>query len=334
MRPSVRTTALFSTALVLCLAASILLLGPLDRLRAAGPAEETLYIPSPSVVRKLSFGYTGLVADIYWTRAVQYFGSHHHEGGVRYDLLYPLLNITTALDPHLLVAYQFGSIFLSQHPPEGAGQPDKAIELVEHGIQANPAEWTLYYNLGFIYYDMGDFRHASETFARGAGVPGANPALSALAKMTAENAGASDTARLLWSKLYETSDNRAIRNNALQHLIALSIEQEIPQLEQLLRTFHERTGRYPTNFEEMVAAGWLRSVPVDPTGEPYRITPDGHVELQAPKPYVRKAPPEHQEASNSEQQNNESRAAGAEKNDSSSAPIPDGAPRHRRQRRK
>ena len=28
----------------------------------------------------MSLGYDGLLADIYWTRAVQYFGSKHHEG--------------------------------------------------------------------------------------------------------------------------------------------------------------------------------------------------------------------------------------------------------------
>jgi len=30
---------------------------------------------------------------------------------MRYDLLYPLLDITTDLDPHLIVAYEFGSCF-------------------------------------------------------------------------------------------------------------------------------------------------------------------------------------------------------------------------------
>ena len=28
----------------------------------------------------MSLGYDGLLADIYWTRAVQYFGGKHHDG--------------------------------------------------------------------------------------------------------------------------------------------------------------------------------------------------------------------------------------------------------------
>ena len=35
---------------------------------------DVLYLPSGKVLRQLSLGYEGLLADIYWTRVVQYFG--------------------------------------------------------------------------------------------------------------------------------------------------------------------------------------------------------------------------------------------------------------------
>src|SRR5437667_198043 len=84
--------------------------------------EEVLYLPSGKAVKQLSLGYSSLLADIYWTRAVQYFGGKHRDQSMRYDLLYPLLDITTDLDPQLIEAYQSGSVFLSQPLPEGAGQ--------------------------------------------------------------------------------------------------------------------------------------------------------------------------------------------------------------------
>src|SRR5215831_11611674 len=134
--------------------------------------EEVLYISSGKTLKGLSLGYSSLLADIYWTRAVQYFGGKHQQRSVRYDLLYPLLNITTDLDPHLIPAFQTGSIFLSQKPPSGAGQPDKAVALMEKGIAANPENWRLYYNLGFIHYqDRRDFRAAQDAFERGSRVP-------------------------------------------------------------------------------------------------------------------------------------------------------------------
>jgi len=51
------------------------------------------------------------------------------------------LDITTTLDPNLVIAYRFGAMFLSQTPPAGAGRPDQAVELIQRGIQANPDYW-------------------------------------------------------------------------------------------------------------------------------------------------------------------------------------------------
>jgi hypothetical protein len=58
-------------------------------------------------------------------QVVQYFGRKHASYAERFDLLAPLLEITTALDPHLIVAYQFGANFLAPAPPNGAGMPEK-----------------------------------------------------------------------------------------------------------------------------------------------------------------------------------------------------------------
>ena len=44
-----------------------------------------------------------------------------HRGSDEYQLLYPLLDITTTLDPHFNIAYRFGAIFLSEPYPGGAG---------------------------------------------------------------------------------------------------------------------------------------------------------------------------------------------------------------------
>ncbi len=284
-----RTTAVFTSVLILSLAGCVALLGPMDKVRAT-TAEDDLFIPSPSVAKRMSLGYNGLVADFYWTRAVQYFGAKRHARATSFPHLYPLLDVTTTLDPQLLVAYQFGSIFLSQQPPEGAGQPDKAIELIERGIRANPQDWELYYNLGFIYYDIAAWHQASQAFERGARIPHSNPALAALAAATAQKAGGPEASRLLWTKLYESSESQVIRDFALQHLVALKIADDLPKLEALVRRFQEQNGRYPTNFAELVAAGWLHGIPVDPMGDPYLLGPEGKVEVQSPEknPYIGK----------------------------------------------
>ena len=166
MRASSGITFFFSAVLLASMAGSVLLLRQLDRLRTGATLEDVLYITSPKTLKRMSLGYDGLLADIYWTRTIQYFGSHHRNGAQRYDSLAPLLEVTTALDPQLLIAYEWGSTFLSAKPPEGAGMPERAVELVKHGIRNNPNEWRLYYDLGFInYMELKDYAAAADAFA-------------------------------------------------------------------------------------------------------------------------------------------------------------------------
>jgi tetratricopeptide (TPR) repeat protein len=288
-----RVTTVAAALLVAAAAGSVLLLRQVDQVRTGAALQDVLYISSPKLLKRLSLGYEGLMADIYWTRAVQYYGGLRHVGGGRYELLLPLLNITTQLDPHLTPAYEFGSTFLSAKPPNGAGVPDKAIELVEYGIRNNSDDWHLYYDLGFIYYDLKDYRGAADAFLRGSRVPNAHPFLKILAAQMAQRGGEPETARMLWSATYETTHDDHIKANAAAHLRALQADHEVTELEQLVETYRQRTGHLPVSFAEMAAGGYLHGVPVDPVGNPYKLTPNGHVQVREPDqlPFLQKGLP-------------------------------------------
>jgi tetratricopeptide (TPR) repeat protein len=295
MSGSRKVTVTASLVLLLSLASSVFLLRGLDRVRTTATLEEVLYLNSPKWVRRLSLGYTGLLADIYWTRAVQYFGSHHVVKAKDYNLLFPLLEITTALDPKLIVAYQFGANFLAPRPPEGAGQPDKAVALVEYGIRNNPDNWKLYYELGFIYYYMEkkDYAKAAEAFERGTKVPNAHPLLRVLAARMAQHAGEIQTSRMLWQGAYATTQDDLIRKNAVMHLRALKVDEDITELEKMVARYREQTGVLPSSFNVLIGAGMLLGVPVDPDGKPYKLLVDGRIELRNPEdfPFVEKGLP-------------------------------------------
>jgi len=294
MSGSRKVTAVASVVLLTSLAASVFLLRRLDQVHPSATLEEVLYFNSPKWVKRLSLGYDGLLADIYWTRAVQYFGGKHRAGATDYKLLYPLLEITTALDPKLIVAYQFGANFLAPKAPEGAGMPDKAITLVNYGIQNNPNEWKLYYELGFIYYmDLKDYRKAADAFDRGTKAPNAHPFLRLLAAQMAEHAGEIQTARMLWQATYVSSQDKHIRANATTHLAALQVDEDITELEKIVAAYRERTGKPPSSYTQLIATGMLRGVPVDPDGNPYRLMGDGRIELRNPEnfPFVAKGLP-------------------------------------------
>lgn len=290
-----RVTAVAAALLLLGMAASVLVLRQVDQVRTGATLQEVLYISSPKVLKRLSLGYDGLLADVYWTRAVQYYGGSHHAKTARYELLAPLLNITTQLDPHLIPAYQFGGTFLSAKPPEGAGMPKKAVELVEYGIRNNPNDWHLYYDLGFIYYmDLKDYHGAADAFRRGSQVPDAHPFLRILAAQMAEHGGELETARMLWTATYQTTHDDSVKANAASHLRALMVDDEVTELERLVGIYRRRTGRTPSSFAEMAAAGLLRGTPGDPLGNPYRLAPDGKVEVTDPDdlPFIEKGLPE------------------------------------------
>ena len=294
MKASRRVTLGFSFLLVACMVASVLLLRNLDQVRGNATLEEVLYISSPKALKKLSLGYDGLLADIYWTRAVQYFGSKHHEGAQRYDLLAPLLEITAALDPHLLVAYEYGANFLAPPPPNGGGLPERAIQLEEFGIRNNPNEWRLYYNDGFIHYmELKDYAGAAEAFARGAKVPNAHPFLAIMAAKMAEHAGDLQMARLMWSTTYEGSKDSSVRANAAAHLRALQVDEDVTNLEAAIGRYRQMNGRLRSSFSDLEAAGLIQGTPADPLGHPYKVMPDGRVEVQVPDdlPFINKGLP-------------------------------------------
>jgi len=294
MKPSLRITVIATTLLLICLVTSALALHHLDSMRKRATLDEVLYVPSPKIVKRLSLGYDGLLADIYWTRAVQYFGGKHVVGSRHYELLAPLLEITTGLDPHLTIAYEFGANFLAPHPPNGAGEPERAIELVNYGIRNNSEDWKLYYNLGFIYYmELKDYGKAADAFARGSKVPGAHPFLRVMAAQMAQHAGESQMARMMWTTAYQSSQDPDIRANAVSHLRGLQVDQDVTNLELLVSIFHDRTGRLPSSFAEMQTAGMLPEAPLDPLGHPYKLSSTGDVELSDPDqfPFAQKGIP-------------------------------------------
>jgi hypothetical protein len=295
MKPLSRTTAVASSLLLFCMLASAVLVHHIDGMHRNPAVEEVLFVPSAKVLRRLSLGYGGLLADVYWTRAVQYFGYRHYLGAENFPLLAPLLNIATALDPHLIVAYEFGANFLAPKPPNGAGMPEQAVQLAEFGIRNNPQEWHLYYDLGFIdYMELKDYAKASQAFAQGAKIPGAHPFLKLMAALMAEHAGEIQTARLLWTTTYQTSQDPDVRANAVTHLRALQVDEDVTNLENLISQYHKKTGQPPNSFADLEGAGLLREMPVDPLGHTYRLTPEGHVEVREPDdlPFIQKGIPQ------------------------------------------
>ncbi len=257
-------------------------------------AESQLYLSGPAA-KRLTLGFNGLAADWYWMRSLQYVGrkivDHQdtHDGqfvltdlsSLDLRLLAGLLDVATTLDPQFIPVYEYGAVILPEVSPE------QAIALLNKGIAANPSSWRLHHHLGYIYWQRGEYARASEIYAAGARLSGAPPWMTAMSARLKADAGSRGAAREMYQRLYETSDDKTVKEMVVAHLMRLDSLDERDVIKRALNEFRTRAGRCPTSWREMVPSfrgTTLRidpnGTPIDPSGAPYRLANDGcNVEL-------------------------------------------------------
>jgi tetratricopeptide (TPR) repeat protein len=185
--------------------------------------EETLYVGSGESIKRASLGFDGLMADIYWIRTLLYLGENferQREANQYFDvsklgLIEPLLDITVELDPKYIAAYRFGAVFLPEINAEAA------LRFVERGVRNNPDEWRLYQDLGFVHWRRGRFHEAAGAYARGASLPGAPAWMRTMTPMMLARGGDRETAREMFLRLYEESDDPFIKQISEEQLMLL-----------------------------------------------------------------------------------------------------------------
>jgi len=251
--------------------------------------QDQLMLRSGKLVQKLSLEYAPLMGAIYWTRVVQYFGEKHRLHQTNLELLWPLLDIATTVDPHLMPAYRFGSMFLSDHPPRGEGRPDLAVQLLERGIRANPEQWRLYQDLGNVYYfDAKDYPKASAAFAEGSKNPKAMIWMKVMAAKIAAEGESPETSYFLWQQVYQSTTDPMVKKNAGEHIRLMQVELDLKAINRLSDDFQKQTGHRAARINELVQAGLLNGVPLDPDGFPYALGDDGKAELNLDSPLLEK----------------------------------------------
>jgi hypothetical protein len=237
--------------------------------------EEVLYLWSGRQVKRMVPGFEGLAASVYWLRTVQYFGGQRvFARDKRFELLEPLIDITTTLDPRLEIAYRYGAIFLSEPPPAGAGRPRSGVALLERGVKALPGSWRLRQDLGFFYFlFLHDPDTASRVLYEASEVPGAAYWLKTMAADILVKGGDRTKARQMWRQMYEQSEEGVIRANAERQLAILDALDQADRLTEACRSFERTHGRLPRDLRELAATGTARDPVVDSTGAPFDYDP-------------------------------------------------------------
>jgi hypothetical protein len=256
----------------LALAALVPLLQPrIDvRLAELQARSGVLYLWSGEDVRRLSPGLEDVMADVYWLRTVQYFGSQRAFAAVKdFDLLEPLIDITTTLDPRFELAYRYGAVFLAEPHPNGAGRPRAAVALLQRGVQALPTSWRLQQDLGFFhYFFLDEPKEAARILVEASKLPGAPVWLRTSAADFLQTGGERETARRVWRHLAEETDGR-MRENALFNLRRLDALDAVDAHQRTVEEFRRARGRLPESLTEAGMVVPLRAPLQDPTGVPF-----------------------------------------------------------------
>ncbi len=161
----IRTVMIMILGSVMIVSANILLAPSImeDRISTEDEQELGLF-PSGALIGQASCGFSNLVADLLWLRAIQYYGKHKQEDMI-FDQTGHVFDVLTDLDPLFVEAYRFGALVL-------VGEADARQEgyaLLRKGIRNNPTDGSLYFDLGFHHFLAEEYGAAAGTRRTGRG---------------------------------------------------------------------------------------------------------------------------------------------------------------------
>lgn len=172
--------------------------------------DERLYYPDGALLRHASLGFHAPAADYAWLQAIQYYGGFQRgENDLRY--FRGLVDAVTTLDPQFTEAYHFASLVLSLDFADFAG----AVDVLRRGVLANPDDWRLHFDIGFInYVFLHEYETATLWFDAAAALPGSTDFCRRFAAFSQNRAGDLEGALALWENLLHTTDSADMRTLA------------------------------------------------------------------------------------------------------------------------
>lgn len=187
-----------------------------------------LYLPSGKFAQQASLGYRELAADMVWFQAVQYYGGYARS---QHDLAYfsGLIDIVTDLDPHFVFPYVFGSVVLAQD----LGDLERGIRVLKRGMERNPTNWELPFEIGFLYYTVErDRAAAAHYFDLASRMPGGADRAARFAAFVYSQAGHLETSIRMWEEIERDAEQPYMREMAARYLVKLRREAAIEKRHQ------------------------------------------------------------------------------------------------------
>ena len=243
--------------------------------------------------------YNALAADLYWIRAIQYYGgakrvepSGTSRRNRRRCSPQPTRTSTSCCIrcstspprsiPRFNIAYRFGAIFLAEPYPAGAGRPDLAIALLEKGLRDRPDKWEYMQDIGFVHYWCATTTGRRPAwFDKASEVPGAPVvAASRWRRRRWRRAAIGGRRGTMWEAIRAVGRDRlAAPATPSGGCCSCSALDEIDALQAAVDDSRDARGSPPADWAALVARGRASGVPVDPSRHAVRADADGRVRL-------------------------------------------------------
>lgn len=263
-----RTAGLWLLLLV-CMVGWITPQASLDFRRARWrESEALLFLPTGDYLDAVSLGYETMMADALYLWSIQYYGHHRTAEGREY--LWRIYDVITDLDPHYQDAYLTGALIMAMDMSD----PALAIRLLAKGEAENPDDWIYPLEAGFYaWMNLEDHELAAGHFDRALALEGTPPLVRRLKASMSERAGDKADALELWMSIYaeaDATDDQRLMDIAWQHIYEVKVDLDLEAIGGAIGLFRAARGRPPRILSALVTQGYLRQLPVDPTGAEYQ----------------------------------------------------------------
>ncbi len=131
------------------------------------------------------------------------------------NYVYPMLDRVTDLDPHFILPYIFGGVYVLMD----TGEVDKSYSLLEKGYSNNPDDWHFPFYLAWIdWMYKGDVRKAYSLMLKAVDKPECPLFVGRLLAGISSNLNRSQLTRMYLEGLLQSTDNEEVRQQILEVL--------------------------------------------------------------------------------------------------------------------
>jgi len=249
----------------------IIVIGPFINVRKhliehKKPIVETIQAyPEPDFARVMFLGMNAFAADLIFTKAQYYYGSHYITDRT-YSLLEQMVRVVMALNPDLKFVIPFAEAAISSmRTPDAI---ESANSLLKLGHKLYPDDYLFVFNQGYNYYIyLGEMEKAYPLMYQGARMKDSPERLFWLVSRVATAGGGYKLGYEYTKEKLKTAKDKHMIDQFEKELLHYS---NLISLSDAVEKYTQQTGKSPDKeMKELIRSGFLKSIPEDVFGGQY-----------------------------------------------------------------